>query len=445
MSAKPDKTYRIVQLQSENVKRLKAVSITPEGNLIEVTGRNGAGKSSLLDSVFWGLSGKSSSKQPSPIRSGEEKATIKLDLGSLTVTRRFIAQDDGTYTHTLVVESEEGARFQKPQNVLDQLVGELAMDPLEFTRMKPEAQFDALRRFVPDYDFDASLDANNNDFKARTDVNRRMKDAQAQATGIDVPDDTPDESIDEAALVADLEGAGQHNASVEKRKANRETVAGNIEGRRRLNAQRLEKIKSHEDEISALKLAIAEDVNAIEADEKRLADAGPLPDPTDTADIVAKIEAARRTNAAVTRKKRRAELIAAAAKLKAESESLTRKMDERDQEKAEAIAKAKMPVDGIGFGDGIVTLNGQPFDQASSAEQLRASIALAMAENPRLRIIIVRDGALLDDDSMRVVAEMAEKHDIQCWIETVASDRPGAIVIEDGMIKQDEPVLQAAE
>ena len=34
---------KIISLQSENVKRLKAVRITPKGNMVQITGRNGQG------------------------------------------------------------------------------------------------------------------------------------------------------------------------------------------------------------------------------------------------------------------------------------------------------------------------------------------------------------------------------------------------------------------
>ena len=93
-----------------------------------------------------------------------------------------------------------------------------------------------------------------------------------------------------------------------------------------------------------------------------------------------------------------------------------------------------MPVPGVAFDDGAVLLDGLPFDQASDAQQLRASIAIASAMNPKLRVIRVRDGSLLDKDSMALLAEFAETNDMQVWIETVQSGRPGAIVIEDGMV-----------
>ena len=42
---------KILKLQAENVKRLKVVEITPDGNVIMIGGPNDAGKSSVLDSM----------------------------------------------------------------------------------------------------------------------------------------------------------------------------------------------------------------------------------------------------------------------------------------------------------------------------------------------------------------------------------------------------------
>ena len=79
---------RIIKLKAENIKRLKAAEITPTGDLIQVTGRNGQGKSSLLDAIWWALGG-TKNIQDQPIRTGQRKAKIELDLGKYIVTREF--------------------------------------------------------------------------------------------------------------------------------------------------------------------------------------------------------------------------------------------------------------------------------------------------------------------------------------------------------------------
>ncbi len=201
---------RILRLQSENIKRLHAVDITPTGNIVEVSGSNGQGKTSILDSIFWALSG-SGAVQAEPIRRGAEKATIKLDMGELIVTRTFRRQEGEKFTTSLKVENAEGASFKSPQSMLDALLSGLTFDPLEFSRMKPKEQFDMLRAFVPDVDFVNIDNLNRGDFERRTTANRRMEEARAAAGLIAIRDDLPEDVADESKLLDDIAGTAHRN------------------------------------------------------------------------------------------------------------------------------------------------------------------------------------------------------------------------------------------
>ena len=423
---------QIIGLVAENIKRLSAVEITPRGAVVEITGRNGQGKTSVLDAIWWALTG-AKHIQSSPIRKDANEALIRLDLGTgdkleYRVTRHFRRRDDETITTSIVVESPQGARFSSPQSVLNALLGELSFDPLAFTRLDSAKQFETLKRFVPGVDFDAIEAANRRDYERRTEINREAKKLRAQAAGIAVPADAPAARADETALVEELEKAGEHNALIERRKAKRE--AAEIE-MRNLRAQ-AERLRRDAEEAIARANHLDDEANKID---DQLKSAEPLPEPIDTASIRERIAEARRINAAVAAREQRAALEAQAAELEAQSQALTEAMEQRNAEKMRAIEAAAMPIPGLSLGDGIVLLNGLPFDQASDAEQLRASVAVAMAMNPALKVIRVRDGSLLDDDAMRLLAEMAEEKGYQVWVETVSSDRPGAVVIEDGTVK----------
>ena len=111
---------KIINLQAENVKRLSAVEIAPDGNLVEITGRNGAGKTSVLDSIWWALAG-ASTHQAEPIRRGAEAARIRLDLGEVKVERTFKRRkgkdEDSpeTITTAVKVETVKGARYPSPR------------------------------------------------------------------------------------------------------------------------------------------------------------------------------------------------------------------------------------------------------------------------------------------------------------------------------------------
>jgi hypothetical protein len=92
-------------------------------------------------------------------------------------------------------------------------------------------------------------------------------------------------------------------------------------------------------------------------------------------------------------------------------------------------------VDGLSFDDSGVLLNGLPFSQASQAEQLRVSVAMGFAQNPELKVLLVRDGSLLDGNSLNLLDQMARDHDGQVWIERVGEGDQCAVIIEDGVVK----------
>jgi DNA repair exonuclease SbcCD ATPase subunit len=99
---------RIVKFQAENIKRLVVVEIAPTGNVVQITGKNGAGKTSVLDAIYWALCGKDNI-QSVPIRNGASEARIRLDLGEVIVTRKFTKRESGEVTTSVTVESAEGA------------------------------------------------------------------------------------------------------------------------------------------------------------------------------------------------------------------------------------------------------------------------------------------------------------------------------------------------
>ena len=134
----------ILKFFAENIKKLRVVEITPTGNLVQITGRNSAGKSSVLDAIFYALAGTKNIPSQ-PVRKGARKAMVKLDLGDVVVTRRF-TEGGGS---SLAVEGLDGSKFPSPQSMLDSLLGELAFDPLAFAQMESKAQLETLRRMVP--------------------------------------------------------------------------------------------------------------------------------------------------------------------------------------------------------------------------------------------------------------------------------------------------------
>lgn len=401
---------KIVRFTAENVKRLKAVEITPDGTVQVVTGRNAQGKTSVLDAIWLALGGGAASRTtPRPIRDGEEKAAVTLDLGDLVVTRTWAG--DKT---TLTVKSADGAKYMSPQGVLDALVGRLSFDPLEFTRLSPREQLAALLDLVDlDVDLVALAAERQKAYDARTEIGREGKALEGQAQGLGPIEDAPEQEVSAADVAARHRQAVEHAAALGR--AERDAADA---------GERVEHLRAELGRAEAAALTASETLATLAAQES----------PGDPDAILAELTGIEETNRAVRRNAERKAVGQRLDAARAEYRTRTAAIEKIDQTKAEALAKAKFPVPGLGFDDDGVTYNGVPFSQASAAEQIRVSLAMAMSLNPKLRVIRILDGSLLDADNLRLIAEMATSHDFQVWIERVADTSGVGVVIEDGQV-----------
>lgn len=456
---------KIIQLTAENIKKLKCVDITPKGHVVEVTGKNGNGKSSVLDSIWWALGGEKN-VQSVPIRTGAKNARIRLDLGDMVVERKFGKFERGEGTEGLIIRNKTGAapgtkdkdlpKFDSPQELLDALIGRLSFDPLAFTRKKPREQYEELRAIAKiELDIDAMESANKADFQRRTDVNRDTKVAWAKVD-TSLADVTPG-SVDESAIIDQIQEAAEHNSAIERAKAQTERFKRDAADKRAEASRVSQRVRDfttdREAKMEDLKrqiAAIAEEVKSkseewtvlerkLEADALDLEssiESDPV-QPIDVTALRASMDAAKATNALVARHKFRDQLKASAESLEADGKKLTDRMAEREKQIKAAIENAEMPVDGLSLSASAVTFNGLPFEQASDAEQLRISCAIAMAGNPQLRVIRIKNASLLDEDGLAILKDLAKDRDYQVWAERVDSSGKIGIVMEDGEVVAD--------
>jgi DNA repair exonuclease SbcCD ATPase subunit len=418
---------RIISLQAQNFKALRAVEITPTGAVVPIIGDNGQGKSSVLDSIYCALAGKKAIPSK-PIRRGADSAVIKLDLGEVKVTRKFSGD-----TTSVIVEAQSGARFPSPQRMLDDLLGELSFDPLRFANAEPKAQLETLRSLVQlDVDVDALDGANARDYELRRDWNRKVDSLKERVAslgaGLDPQMDTTPININ--ALTSRMADASDHNAQIDRRRANRERTAQDVGELRSKAVDKRQQAQLLLDEATAYEAAA-------EAKQHLLDDAEPLPESIDVSALRDEINAAMAANAERQNQERQRDAHKRAVDelqvAHSTSQNLTAQMEARAKAKQVAIASAKMPLEELSFGDGEVLYEGVPLAQVSSAERIRVSFAIAIAKNPKLRVVLLKDGPLLDETSLAMVAAMAEEADVQIWIERIGKG-PVGVLIQDGEV-----------
>ncbi|AXQ62284.1 MRE11 double-strand break endo/exonuclease [Gordonia phage TillyBobJoe] len=426
---------RVIQLQAENFKRLKAVDITPdpESSTVTIAGRNAQGKSSVIDAIWAALANTAAAKGTGttrPIRDGETSATVTVDLGGFIVTRTW----NGDRT-SLTVTSPDGAKYSSPQRMLDELIGRLSFDPLTFASLPAKQQQAELLSLV-DLPFDPEELAGRRmaAFDERTAVGRQVKQLNGQLAGfLAFPVDTPTELVSVTGLLAELD-------AVNDRAAARERGERAVENRRALAAATERDITNLELQIADLKQQLDSKRAELDDDRKDV-DAAvaalrdlPAVDESEAPAIRERIDNVESINVQVRSLQERNRVAAALDDADAHYRALTDQIARLDEERAQGLAAAEFPIDGLSFGEAGVTYQGVPFAQASAAEQLRVSVAIAMALNPKVRVIRVTDGSLLDSGNLALIDELAAANGYQVWIERVDDNAEHGVVIEDGQI-----------
>ena len=424
---------KILKLQAENVKRIHAVEINPDGNMVIIGGRNGQGKSSVLDSIMYAFAGKREICGK-PLRDGTDEGTVTVNLDNGLIAKRTFKADGSS---KIEVYKEDGAKYSSPQGMLDGLYSSLGFDPLAFIRLESRKQLETLRKIVG-LDF-SELDAKRNGlYSQRTTVNRDVTNLKGQVSNMPWHEEVPESEVSIYELIEQLDKAKATNAENENSRRYVSSIESNVQ-------QTQERIDDIDRQIETLKLQKAEMQESLKVDFDNLkeakAEAANLQD-IDTTQIEARIRNAEVVNQKVRENQAVKNAKARLAEAMKESENLTTEIEKVDNAKALLLTEAKFPVEGLMFNEDSVLFNGVPFDQASSAEQLRVSAAMAAAMNPELRIMLIRDGSLLDDDSMQLLAEFAEQNDFQIWLEAVSTDAGKcSVILEDGRVAVEEPVV----
>ena len=441
---------RIIGMVVENYKRLRLIEVAPKGRIVTFTGKPDQGKTSCVDAFLSAIGGKRFT-QEMPVRKGAKNAKLRLVLGSSKVewtVQRTIGTDG---MHTLVLTDASGRQQGRGQAILDELRGDIWMDPTEFVRMKPKEQVEILRKVAKlEIDVDALNKANAEDFEERTAIGREVRRLEAELAGMTVQEGLPAEKLDEASILVALADVG--SANEDARRVDREKDALRNEVRRREAAvdaagwelsRAKDLVKELEAKLLEAKGAVQVKNKNVEAAKQAASEAAEMlaaaPDAVyaDVAALTDKLQEAQTTNREIDKRDRRVAKERELAAKRREHDSLTRAMEDRNEAKATALANSKMPVEGLTFDEDQVLMRGIPLAQLGESEQIRICTRIAMAESPTLRVLPIMHGESLGEAGIAMLEEMAEEHDFQILM-AMGDDSPKrGYVIEDGLVARE--------
>jgi hypothetical protein len=408
---------KILELKAENIKNLKAIAIKADPNTNILEGKIGAGKSAILDSIFVALTGK---KVDEPIREGQEKANIEVNLGEYIVKKVFTKAGD-----RLEVLSPQGAKYPSPQSLLNKIYGKLGFDPLDFSRMKNDEQKTLLKQLVG-LDF-SKLDSQKLEYyNERTFKNREIKNLESILDSLKFDSGVPENEISINDQMLELEKLEQeqkdYNEALDDKEDMNSSInklINNIENKRKDIDNLKEQIKNLETEISKH----IEDLDNLNNNFEKIV----IPEnPIDKIQKVKEeIKNGEIINIAIRENKKYKETKEKLDILKDESNKLSEKMSQIEEEKLKQIQGCKYPIEGLGINEDAVIYNGRSFSMLSTGEKIMVSTSIAMALNPNLKVILIREGALLDKEGLASIIKVAKEKDYQLWIEKTSDEKTG--------------------
>lgn len=408
---------KVIQLKVSDIMRIEAVDITPDADMQVVAGNNANGKSSLLNAVVLAFLGKKGlDDTPDIVRHGAEKGEIKVVTDDFTIVRRFTGKGGSS----VEVRNNDGMKYPSPQAFLDGITSGIGFDPEEFAAMKPKERREQLMRVIElPFDYDAAQEKRAKLFEERTMVGRESRALGSKSELVGEGRMAP---VSGRELSEEYRKGLEHNSEIAKAK---------------------ERLSGWNDQVDQTKAQIDMLMKKLAAQRKTIDDENARIDSmesVDLSDIQKRMAEIDDINREVERNRHIKAVNDSIDMKTAEYDTLTKKLDEFDSKLDEALKNAtdSLPVAGLGVTDSDVTYHGVPLGQCSSAEQIRVGLAVAAATNPKLRVVRIRNGALLDSASMKVVYDMAKERDLQVFVETieVPDGFDGtAVVIEEGKVK----------
>lgn len=429
---------KIVKLSASNFMRLVAVEISPQGNAIMITGKNAQGKSSILDAIMSVFCGKKYQPQK-PIRDGQDHAEVVVETENYIIKRTFTAKGGGSVT----VSNAEGMKASSPQGLLDKLVGEIAFEPMAFFKdcrdvKKQRQQLLMLMKLVG-LDFD-DINADIAKVKQQRSTVKTSKETyDFEAGQIPKLDNMPTELVSMTELTEKLAIATKHNSfqaeqqsAIDIGKRLLESHAAKVEEGKTLIESVKEKLAAAEKKVEDYEKAI-EDIQA-----KQELLVGKLEPLIDITTINDEIKNADAHNDNIRLTIQRTELLQKSAGKSKEFAKLGKDIKLLEAKKTEKLAMVKMPIEGLSVNEDTILFNDgkqgdTPLAQVNESMQLQIAVAISMALNPKLKVILI-NGNDLDSENLEIVCKLAEAKDYQVWIERIADDDKVGFYIEEGEV-----------
>ena len=416
---------KINTLELENVKRIKAVRLEPTANgLTVIGGRNGQGKTSVLDAIAWALGGNKF-RPTEPQRDG---SVIPPHL-KITLDNGIIVERSGK-NGTLKVIDPSGNK--SGQQLLDSLISELALDLPKFMNMNNKDKARVLLEIIGVGDRLCELENKESRlYNQRTEIGRIADRKKKYADELPLHTGLPIEPVSPLKLIRqqqDILAKNGENQRKRERVHQIEDRANNLSREKMLIKKEIERLTQQLAEKDAeLTGALAE----LETAKKTAAQ---LKDES-TAELEKNIADIDSLNQKIRENLEREKAEIDAEEYRKEYDELTDKIEAVRKAKTDLLKNADLPLPGLSVSDGKLTYNGFFWDSMSGSEQLRVATAIVRRLNPDCGFVLLDKLEQMDVEALGEFGQWLEAEGLQAIATRVSTGDECSVIIEDGYVK----------
>lgn len=417
-------SVKITALEAENVKRIKAVALTPSPTgLTLVGGNNNQGKTSVLDALAWALGGDRFRPDAAQRDGAVAPAHLKVTLSNGVVVERK------GKNASLTVTDPTGRR--SGQQLLNAFVEPLALDLPRFMEASDKEKADILLRIIG-----IGTELHTRDMEIKALYDKRTFTGQLAAQKKHFADElisypeAPDEPVSASDLIRRQQDILARNGENQRKRAQ----LAAIEERTRQLAQRVQEL-TRDLEVAEHQLSAAhDDLQDARKSTEQLQDES-------TAELEASIRDIEEINRKVRANLEKSRAEDEAARYASDYDKLTEAITQKRADRMALLNGADLPLPGLGVENGALTYKGKHWRDMSGSDQLRVAAAIVRRLNPDCGFVLLDKLEQMDMTTLQEFSAWLEAEHLQAIATRVSTGSECQIIIEDGMVKDAEPTL----
>lgn len=414
-------SVKIAALEAENVKRIKAVALTPSPTgLTIVGGNNNQGKTSVLDALAWALGGEKF-RPTAAVRDGAlAPPHLKVILSNGVVVERRGKNS------SLTVTDPTGQR--SGQQLLNAFVEPLALDLPRFMQASDKDKADTLLNIIGVGDALTGLDR---EIKAlydrRTVIGQIGAQKRHAAEELTEYPDAPSEPVSAIELIQQQQEILLHNADNQRKRMK----LAQLEEQEKQLGRRVQELSQELEMVEHQLTAVQQDVQDATKTVAQLQDES-------TAELEQSIRNVEEINRQVSANLAKSKAQDEAERYAQEYTALTEQIKAKRTARMDLLNGADLPLTGLGVEDGSLTYNGKHWQDMSGSDQLRVATAIVRRLNPDCGFVLLDKLEQMDLATLAEFGSWLQTEGLQAIATRVSTGGECQIIIEDGRVKDAE-------